>query len=163
MAYFRNGAFLSDPWVATEDHGLFSVADWMERREAPASLPKTLGLALEPGIAVETLAADIPRFALITIAFPKFTDGRGYSMAWLLRSRLGYRNELRATGDVLFDEMQFMARCGFDSFEVSDPGTLQLLKEGRPVAFDRFYQPGLEPEVPEGTRPWARRTIAADR
>ena len=137
MAYYRAGAFAADPWSEP--------------------LPATLGLAVQPGFSVETLAEDVSRFALITISFPKFTDGRGYSMAWILRSRLGYKEELRAVGDVLFDEMQLMVRCGFDAFDIDDPNTLRLLREGRRGEFSRFYQPGLEPEVPEGTRPWARR------
>ena len=96
---------------------------------------------------------------MIKIGFPKFTDGRGYSMGWLLRTRYGYKGEMRATGDVLYDEMQLMVRCGFDAFEIVDVETLRLLETGRRVAsFDRFYQPGLEPEVPAGTRPWARRS-----
>ena len=93
------------------------------------------------------------------MAFPKFTDGRGYSMGWLLRTRFGYAGEMRAVGDVLFDEMQLMMRCGFDAFEIVDEQTLRLLGDGRrAAAFDRFYQPGLEPEVPVGTRSWARRS-----
>ena len=161
MAYFKNGTFASDPWDQTLEgdsrRSLMTLAEWQEHRAAGLPLPAHMGLALDPGFAVEELADHLGEIELITIAFPKFTDGRGYSMAWLLRSRLGYTGELRAVGDVLFDEMQFMVRCGFDAFEVVDPDTLRLLKEGRRGAFDRFYQPGLEPEVPEGTRPWARR------
>jgi uncharacterized protein (DUF934 family) len=167
MAYFKNGTFPSDPWDQTLGndvrHSLLTLADWQERRAAGLSLPSPLGLVLEPGFAVEELADHLDHIDLITIAFPKFTDGRGYSMAWLLRSRLGYKGELRAVGDVLFDEMQFMVRCGFDAFEVVDPDTVRLLKKGRRGAFDRFYQPGLEPEVPEGTRPWARRPAGPSR
>ncbi len=159
MAYYRDGAFGRDPWsepLAAGSRELFTPAEWHERRE-DVDLPPSLGLALQPGFAVEMLAEDLSRFQLVTVAFPKFTDGRGYSMAWILRSRLGYRNELRAVGDVLFDEMQFMLRCGFDAFEIQDDATLDLLRSGRRASFDRFYQPGLEPEVPAGTRPWARR------
>lgn len=152
MAYFKGGAFVDDPWAARE---VLSTAEWQERRHA---LPSPLGLKLEPGFAVETLINELDAVSLIKVVFPKFTDGRGYSMGWLLRARMGYEGEMRAVGDVLFDEMQFMARCGFDAFEIADKATLQLLQEGRRVApFDRFYQPGLEPEIPAGTRPWARR------
>lgn len=161
MAYFKNGAFPSDPWDQTladdSRRTRLTLAEWQERSAAGQALPSPLALALEPGFDVEELAGQLYPVELITIDFPKFTDGRGYSMAWLLRSRLGYKGELRAVGDVLFDEMQFMVRCGFDAFDVVDADTLRLLKEGRRGAFDRFYQPGLEPEVPEGTRPWARR------
>ena len=152
MAFFTKGAFAEDPWA---DREVLTVPEWHERREA---LPSPLAIRLDPGFAVESIANDLAKVALIKIAFPKFTDGRGYSMGWLLRTRFGYRGEMRAIGDVLFDEIQFMVRCGFDGFEIVDPETLRLLREGRRAsAFDHFYQPGLEPEVPVGTRPWARR------
>lgn len=55
---------------------------------------------------------------LIAVDFPSFRDGRGYSVATLLRSRYGWRGELRAIGDVLRDQLNYMRRCGFDSFAV---------------------------------------------
>ena len=48
--------------------------------------------------------------------FPSFRDGRGYSQAYLLRTRLGWRGELRAVGDVLRDQLYFLHHCGFDAF-----------------------------------------------
>jgi uncharacterized protein (DUF934 family) len=56
----------------------------------------------------------------ISIAFPAFTDGRGYSLARLVRERYGYQGELRATGDVGIDQLAYLARCGFDAFELPD-------------------------------------------
>lgn len=53
--------------------------------------------------------------ARIDLNFPKFTDGRAYSQAFLLRRRLGFKGELRATGDVLVDQLQLMQRSGFDT------------------------------------------------
>ena len=152
MALYKDGAFIVDPWAKRE---ILSAADLLGGMAHPAPL----GVRLEPGFAVETIADRLPEVALISVVFPKFTDGRGYSMGWLLRNRFGYQGEMRAIGDVLFDEMQLMSRCGFDTFEIVDPATLRLLVKGRrPGGFDRFYQPGLEPEVPAGTRPWARRS-----
>ena len=154
MRYFTKGAFADDPWAGRQ---ILTLADFLE--QAAAGTPSApIGLRLDPGVDVESIASYLSRLTLVAIAFPKFTDGRGYSMGWLLRRRLGYAGEMRAVGDVLFDEMQFMVRCGFDSFEIGDPATLKLLADGRRAAtFDHFYQPGLEPEVPVGTRPWARR------
>ena len=152
MAYFTKGAFADDPWATRK---ILTMPEFQE--SGPDALPAPLGIRLDPGFAVESIAASLGSVALIAIAFPKFTDGRGYSMGWLLRTRLGYKGEMRAVGDVLFDEMQLMVRCGFDSFEIVDPATLRLLEDGRRATFDRFYQPGLEPEVPAGTRPWARK------
>ena len=154
MAYYKGGVFSEDPFAQTD---ILSVPEFLDRRGQTAPMP--LALKLDPGFSVETIASDLDRVVLIKIAFPKFTDGRGYSMGWLLRTRFGYRNEMRATGDILFDEMQLMVRCGFDAFEIADVETLRLLEDGRRIAsIDRFYQPGLEPEVPAGTRPWARRS-----
>ena len=153
MTYFAKGAFAADPWAGRE---ILTLTEFRER-ESRDGLPDPLGVHLDPGVAVEAIAPHLDRIALVAIAFPKFTDGRGYSMGWLLRRRLGYKGEMRAVGDVLFDEMQFMVRCGFDSFDITDPATIKLLADGRRAAFDHFYQPGLEPEIPAGTRPWARR------
>jgi uncharacterized protein (DUF934 family) len=70
----------------------------------------------------------------IDLNFPKFTDGRAYSQAFLLRRRLGYQGEIRATGDVLIDQLVSMSRTGFD---------VAVLKEGLDASaaqrqFDRF-------------------------
>ncbi len=154
--YYTRGAFADDPWAGRE---ILSASELRERFQTQGEdALSLLGVRLEPGFDVETIVEVLERVSLVVIAFPKFVDGRGYSMGWLLRSRHGYKGEMRATGDVLYDEMQFMARCGFDAFEITDPATLDLLRSGRAVAsFDRFYQPSLEREIPEGTRPWARR------
>ncbi len=160
MAYFKNGAFADDPFADTE---ILSGPEWLQRRcEALPSpdLSSRSAIRLDPGFDVEAITGGLDRVSLIKVAFPKFTDGRGYSMGWLLRARLGFTGEMRAIGDVLFDEMQLMMRCGFDAFEIKDVQTLRLLEDGRRAStFQRFYQPGLEPEMPAGTRPWARRSV----
>ncbi len=65
------------------------------------------------------LAPDLPRLATVIIEFPVFTDGRGYSLAQRLRLHYDYGGELRASGDVLRDQVAFMARCGFDVLELA--------------------------------------------
>jgi uncharacterized protein (DUF934 family) len=57
---------------------------------------------------------------LIAIEFPTYTDGRGFSLAQILRTQLGWLGELRAVGDVLIDTIHYLARCGFDSFLVKE-------------------------------------------
>ncbi len=81
---------------------------------------RPVGVLLQPDEAVEGLAYDLPRLALVALAFPKFRDGRAYSSAALLRSRLGFAGEIRAVGDVLREQARDMARCGFDAFVPSD-------------------------------------------
>ena len=82
---------------------------------------RKVGVRVEPNEAVEALAYDLPRIALVALVFPKFRDGRAYSAAMLLRTRLGFRGEVRAVGEVLLEQAGFMIRCGFDAFEPADP------------------------------------------
>lgn len=66
----------------------------------------------------EALKDDLAPFKVIAVDFPKFADGRGYSIAYNLRARLGYTGELRAVGDVLRDQLFYMQRVGFNAFAV---------------------------------------------
>lgn len=75
-----------------------------------------LHLLVQPGDDVLAHAAQVAAATRIAVSFPKFTDGRGYSSAALLRTRLHYRGPLRAVGDVLVDQLYLMARAGFDEF-----------------------------------------------
>jgi uncharacterized protein (DUF934 family) len=80
--------------------------------------------ALGVRVSSDTLPSDIPelaRLALLAIEFPRFTDGRGYSVARMLRDRHGFTGELRAVGWVLRDNLFYLERCGFDAFELA-PG-----------------------------------------
>ena len=91
------------------------LALWLARRdELLAAGPHAYGVWLAGDAALDALLADLPQLALIAIDFPKFADGRGYSLAALLRRRYQYTGELRAIGDVLRDQFFFMLRCGFD-------------------------------------------------
>jgi uncharacterized protein (DUF934 family) len=167
MSIFRNDGFVPDDWrnlaqaedLPAEGEVILTVPQWQAiHAQVPRDIP--LGLFIEPGQDLRTIAPDFSRFALITVAFPKFTDGRGYSLARQLRGTYGFTGELRASGEVLFDQLQFLARCGFDSFDIKDAATIRLLEAGRRPRLGIFYQPGLGPEIPERTRPWARRAAS---
>jgi len=106
----------------------------------------------------DKLPEDIPqlsRLALIAIEFPKFTDGRGYSVGRMLRDRYRFRGELRAVGWVLRDHLFYMERCGFDAFD---------LRPGKPLdsalqAFGEFtttYQAGADQRLPIYRRRYGR-------
>ena len=100
-----------------------------------------LGLLLAAGETVDDIAADLPRFALIALDFPKFSDGRAFSTARLLREKYGYAGELRAVGNVLADQIPLMRRVGFDTFEVTNAPTRRALTEGRIAEVTLHYQP----------------------
>jgi uncharacterized protein (DUF934 family) len=165
MAIFTGGGFVTDDWrqlapgepLPSNGKVILTLTQWQELSTEVRAGDRPLGLLLAPGPDISNILPDLVRFALVVIAFPKFTDGRGYSLAHQLRSHYGYAGELRASGDILFDQLQLLARCGFDSFEITNAATLRLLEAGRRPMFETFYQPGLGPEVGEKTRPWARR------
>ncbi len=81
---------------------------------------RPMGVLLQPDEPVEALAYDLPRLAAVVLHFPRFRDGRPYSSAALLRTRFGFRGEVRAMGDVLREQAREMVRCGFDAFAPAD-------------------------------------------
>jgi len=166
MALFKNGGFADDPSLfPTPDDPIPTtgsitlgktrlLAEWvgLARRNEP------VGLILESGENLDGLEAIIPKLGLIALRIPKYTDGRAYSTARLLRDRHGYTGELRATGDVLRDQIALMLRAGFDAVEITHAGTIQALREHRIIAVRRHYQPAsaeASEEKPAG-RPWLR-------
>ena len=96
---------------------------------------------------------------MIAVTFPAFSDGRAYSQASLARSRYGYAGELRATGDVLIDQVPLMLRCGINSFAVSNPVAIRRLAEGRLPGIDSYYQPATQPARAAGTYSWRPRFV----
>jgi uncharacterized protein (DUF934 family) len=85
------------------------------------------------------LQADIAKAAIVDLHFPKFTDGRAYSQAALIRKRLGFKGELRATGDVLVDQLQLMQRTGFSTAVLRDDQSMAAAERMLSL-FGDFYQ-----------------------
>src|SRR5580692_11281228 len=96
---------------------------------------------------VADLVPFVDRLSLIALIFPKFKDGRAYSQARLLRERYAFRGELRATGEVLRDQFQFLLRSGFDAFEVKKPADAAVFVEAA-ARFSVFYQPSADGRLP---------------
>jgi uncharacterized protein (DUF934 family) len=92
------------------------LALWLS--ELAAGRPGGDAVLIGPEADVSRLAAHLSQLTLIVIDFPKIGEGRGFSQARLLRQRHGYRAELRARGALKRDQIFFLARCGFDSFQL---------------------------------------------
>jgi len=88
--------------------------------EETSSLHEAQVLRLEPSDDPAAVAERLAQAVRVEVNFPKFADGRGYSIARLLRERHGYRGELRAVGQVARDNLHFLERCGFDAFLLRD-------------------------------------------
>ncbi len=167
MPLWRREGFVEDKWaflgeeapIPEERAIVVPLKRWLEHRETLMSRVSPVGVAVEAGADAQAHLADLADRPLIALAFGRFADGRSFSYARILRDRLGFGGELRATGDVLIDEIPLMLRCGFDSFEVTNAPTLHSLEAGRLPGSPLHYQPSsAHDEAGEGTRPWLRVT-----
>jgi uncharacterized protein (DUF934 family) len=164
---WRDGGFHPDEWVRyTPDSALLAgdypllvaLALFLAEPDRFLAHEGPIGVEVAAGDSVGALEPYLARLTLVALAFPKFSDGRSYSSARLLRERLGFKGELRAVGDVLADQVPLMRRCGITSFEVHHSPTRNALVAGKLAEMHHFYQPlaTAPAEVPAGTRPWLR-------
>jgi uncharacterized protein (DUF934 family) len=119
---------------------------WQARREALATRPQ-LGLWFASDELAQAARDDLDKFSVIAVDFPKFSDGRGYSIAFNLRKRLGYQGELRAIGDVLRDQLFQMQRCGFDAYATRQDRSIHDALKGLTV-FSETYQASIDQPLP---------------
>lgn len=173
MTLYQNGQPVTDAWQILDATGdiptggkiLVPLARFVAERAALCARNGAIGVTLAAGEKFDALLPDLARIELIRLVVPKYTDGRAYSTARLLRERHGYTGLLRAAGDVLTDQLTFFHRCGFDQLEITDPATLAVLNADRHVTVHHYYQPaapGLgETDAGPGTRPWLRRPAGA--
>jgi uncharacterized protein (DUF934 family) len=148
-----DGHVVDDEWsyaAETEANApaalILTLAQWLERRETWVARGGRLGLALLPTDRVEQLSADLRFFSLIACGFSGPSDGRGYSQARMLREQLKFGGELRATGYVRRDQLFFLARCGFNSFELAE---IDLEHAATALStFSAAYQPSNDAGLP---------------
>lgn len=139
---------LDDESPVPEQGGIVvSLGRWKKDVDTLRVRSGQVAVQLEPHDDALELEGKLEGLASIYIAFPKFTDGRGYSSARLLRERLNYRGELRAVGDILADQLFYMRRVGFDAFELNEgksvDNALAQLK-----AFSVTYQGAADDDRP---------------
>ncbi|MRW93114.1 DUF934 domain-containing protein [Duganella sp. FT80W] len=145
------GAPVVDPATVAVPEGKFIVplSLWLAQRDVLAA--RTAAGEIAVWIASderpETLKGLLDQFPLIAVDFPKFTDGRGYSIAYNLRTRLGWSGELRAIGDVLRDQLFSMQRVGFDAYSVRADRDVHDALKGL-SDFSETYQASVDQKVP---------------
>lgn len=106
-----------------------------------------LGVWLASNERPEELKGEVDKFNVIAVDFPKFADGRGYSIAYNLRARLGYVGELRAIGDVLRDQLFYMQRVGFNAFAPRPDKNIHDALKGL-TDFSETYQISVDQKLP---------------
>ncbi|MBN3729106.1 DUF934 domain-containing protein [Burkholderia sp. Ac-20379] len=127
---------------ATERIRLLSAEAHAAETAHASSQPDGAVLALPNDADVSAHADAIARAARVELHFPAFTDGRAYSQAYLVRRRLGFRGDLRATGEVLADQLQMMERTGFSSAVLAE-GVAPSDAQRQLDRFPAFYQADL--------------------
>jgi uncharacterized protein (DUF934 family) len=135
-----------DAVAVPEGKVIVPLAVWQAQRDILLTRAD-VGVWFAPDELAHTVKDDLERFAVIAVEFPKFTDGRGYSIAFNLRKRLGYTGELRAIGDVLRDQLFQMQRCGFDAYATRPDRSIHDALKGLAV-FSETYQASVDTELP---------------
>jgi uncharacterized protein (DUF934 family) len=155
MQIIRNGAIVDDAFVhvaagaelPAQGDVIVSLSQYTEQRDALRSRAGKVGVRLASNEQAHLVAPYLAEIALVAIEFPTFKDGRGYTAARLLRDRFSYRGEIRAVGDVLRDQLNYMRRCGFDAWELKQgkdiQGALQAFQE-----FSVTYQGAVDDPRP---------------
>lgn len=123
----------------------FSV--WLAQRESLISRSDEIAIWISPSDDLNSVSEHFSNWPLIAIDFPKFTDGRGYSIAWRLRNHYRYDGELRAIGNVLVDQLFFMLRVGFDTLAL-DPKVSSAAAKERLTPFPDTYQGSTDQPEP---------------
>ena len=154
MPLIKNGAPLQDPWFAASGEEdldrdgplLVSLELWQQHRDRLTARVGPVGVRLASHQSPTLIADALDRLDLVALEFPKFTDGRAYSYARLLRERLGFGGEVRAVGHILADQIAFLLRCGFDALEVDDRAADGW--QSATSAFSAWYQPAADAAAP---------------
>ncbi|MGI4849937.1 MAG: DUF934 domain-containing protein [Janthinobacterium lividum] len=132
--------------IVPEGRAIVPLAVWLAQNETLKTRAE-IGLWLASDQRAEEIKDILPAFAVVAVDFPKFSDGRGYSIAYNLRSRLGYQGELRAIGDVLRDQLFYMQRVGFNAFATRPDRDIHEALKGL-TDFSESYQTSWDQKTP---------------
>jgi uncharacterized protein (DUF934 family) len=146
----KSGAYAQDVYAPVADDAglpdgpvLVSLARFQKDREALLARNTPVGVRLQASENPEILGPDVHHFSLIALEFPKFRDGRAFSWARMLRTRLGFTGEIRAVGDFLYDQVNYQHRVGFDAWEVPDHFTIEMFNRAL-TEMTNVYQPSTD-------------------
>jgi len=146
----KSGAYTQDSFAPVTDDAalpegavLVSLARFQKERETLLERNSPIGVKLQANENPELLGDDVNRLSLIALEFPKFRDGRAFSWARMLRTRLGFAGEVRAVGDFLYDQVNYQHRVGFDAWEVPDTFTLEMFNRAL-GEMTNVYQPSTD-------------------
>jgi uncharacterized protein (DUF934 family) len=132
--------YAGEPDSSTADSLIVPLAQLLTDSDSLTQRAGRLGVRVGPATRLDEFVQHLPRLSLVAIEFPTPGDGRGYSLARLLRERCAYNGELRAVGAVKRDQVFFMSRVGFDSFELAAGEDLEAARSALSL-YSVTYQP----------------------
>ena len=147
MPLLKDGKIVDDVWAFVEDgHELspggcivVSLGRFLSEHDQLLARNQSIGVRLQNTDDPALLAPFLGQIHLIELQFPKYTDGRALSQAQLLRRRHGYTGEIRATGQVLRDQLRLMIRSGFDAMAMEEADA-EAVYAFSSHEFSEFYQ-----------------------
>ena len=151
----KDGQVTDNTWtLVAEDAAELPAGDilvplnlWQQQGSELDQHGGTVGVWLVGNEEIETVAELLIMAPVVAIKFPKFVDGRGFSMARLLRERYGYQGEIRAIGEIIRDQLYLLQRCGFNAFEFG--AEVDLAEARKSLAdFSDAYQVAVDQPVP---------------
>ena len=144
------GAYAQDHFAPVADDAslpegavLVSLARFQKEKDSLLARNTPLGVRLQSHENPELLGDGVNRLSLVALEFPKFRDGRAFSWARILRTRLNFKGEIRAMGDFLYDQVNYQHRVGFDAWEVPDHFTLSMFNRAL-SEMTGVYQPSSD-------------------
>ncbi|HEV2652923.1 MAG TPA: DUF934 domain-containing protein [Rhizomicrobium sp.] len=151
MPLITGDAFADDPFTMVADDAalpesggaIVSLTRFRKDRDTLLERNSPIGVRLKSDESPEQLGDDVHRLSVVVIEFPKFADGRGFSWARMLRTRLGFKGQVRATGDFIYDQVSYQHRVGFDAWEVKDNFTLDDFRRAL-SEMTYVYQPSAD-------------------
>lgn len=151
----KDNRVIDDSWTALAEDALslpdgdllLSYAQWQTFSDQIEAHRGSIGVVIEGNAEIEDIIEPLLNLPLIAINFPKFADGRGFSVASLLRDRYNYRGEIRAVGGFIRDQLYLLNRCGFNAFKFAED--IDLSEAAKSLEdFSETYQVSADQENP---------------
>ena len=151
MPLITGDAFVTDSFTTVADDAplpesggaIVSLERFRKERDSLLARNTPIGVLLKAQESPELLGDDLGRLSVVALEFPKFRDGRAFSWARMLRTRLGFTGQIRAVGDFLYDQINYQHRVGFDAWQVPESFTLAQFQRAL-TEMTNVYQPSSD-------------------
>jgi uncharacterized protein (DUF934 family) len=151
MPLLTGDALVADTFATVTDDSslpesggaIVSLARFQKDRDALLARNAPIGVVLKASENPEVLGEDVHRLSVVALDFPTFRDGRAFSWARILRTRMGYAGQVRAVGKFIYDQMNYQHRVGFDAWDVPDGFTLEQFRRAK-AEMTNVYQPSTD-------------------